>query len=154
MHIHIQTHIHAYICTCMHTQAHIHPNTHPCTYTHITCIHTRTHTSIYKHTDKHLCAHIYTYRHHTHMHIHAYTHVSLLKVITLKRYHTYCLINSTVAGRWWWRTPLIPWLWRQKQVDLCKFEASLVYKESSRTGSKATEKPCLEKQKQSKKRHC
>lgn len=26
-------------------------------------------------------------------------------------------------------------------MDLCKFEASLVYKESSRTGSKATEKP-------------
>ena len=28
-------------------------------------------------------------------------------------------------------------------MDLCEFEASLVYKESSRTGSKATEKPCL-----------
>ena len=28
---------------------------------------------------------------------------------------------------------------------LCEFEASMVYRESSRTGSKATEKPCLEK---------
>ena len=30
-------------------------------------------------------------------------------------------------------------------MDLCEFEASLIYKVSSRTGSKATEKPCLEK---------
>ena len=27
----------------------------------------------------------------------------------------------------WWHTPLIPGLWRQKQEDLCKFKASLVY---------------------------
>ena len=32
------------------------------------------------------------------------------------------------AGQWW-RTPLIPALGRQKQADLCEFEASLVYKE-------------------------
>ena len=29
--------------------------------------------------------------------------------------------------------PLIPALRRQRQVDLCEFEASLIYKESSRT---------------------
>ena len=49
---------------------------------------------------------------------------------------------------------LTPALGRQRQADLCEFEASLVYK-SSRTGSKATEKPCLEelktKQKKTKK---
>ena len=28
----------------------------------------------------------------------------------------------------WWRTPLIPTLGRQRQVDLCEFKASLVYK--------------------------
>ena len=28
----------------------------------------------------------------------------------------------------WWCTPLIPALWRQRQVDLCEFEASLVHK--------------------------
>ena len=32
---------------------------------------------------------------------------------------------------WWWRMPLIPG--RQRQVDLCEFEASLFYRASSRT---------------------
>jgi hypothetical protein len=32
-----------------------------------------------------------------------------------------------------WCTPLIPALWRQRQEDLYEFEASLVYKVSSRT---------------------
>ena len=32
-----------------------------------------------------------------------------------------------LAGRWW-RTPLIPELRRQRQADLCEFEASLLYK--------------------------
>ena len=31
-----------------------------------------------------------------------------------------------------WCTPLIPTLRRQRQVDLCEFAASLVYRESSR----------------------
>ncbi|XP_040604768.1 N-acetylglucosaminyl-phosphatidylinositol de-N-acetylase isoform X2 [Mesocricetus auratus] len=53
--------------------------------------------------------------------------------------------NLRTAGRWW-LTPLIPTLRRQRQVDLWKFETSLNYQASSRTASKATEKPCLEKQ--------
>ena len=43
--------------------------------------------------------------------------------------------------------PLIPALGRQRQVGICEFKVSLVYRVSSRTGSKATEKPCLEKPK-------
>ena len=43
--------------------------------------------------------------------------------------------------------PLIPALGRQKQADLYEYEASLVYKASSKTGYKATEKPFVEKQK-------
>ena len=43
--------------------------------------------------------------------------------------------------------PLIPALGRQKQVDLCEFEVSLVYRASSRTaevgGSKTKEKGFL-----------
>jgi hypothetical protein len=43
--------------------------------------------------------------------------------------------------------PLIPALWRQRQADLCEFEASLVYKVSPvQPGLCYTEKPCLEKQ--------
>ena len=41
--------------------------------------------------------------------------------------------------------PVIPTLRRQRQADLCEFEASMVYRVSSRIGPKATEKPGLEK---------
>ena len=43
-------------------------------------------------------------------------------------------------ARWWWHTPLIPALRRQRQVDLCELEASLVYKESSRTARAITQR--------------
>ena len=53
--------------------------------------------------------------------------------------------------RQWRRTPLILALGRQRQTDLCEFEATLVYRLSSRTSQDcSTEKPCLEKQKQNK----
>ena len=43
--------------------------------------------------------------------------------------------------------PLIPALGKQKQADLCEFDASLVYKRSSIQVSQdyCTEKPCLRK---------
>ena len=47
--------------------------------------------------------------------------------------------------------PLNLALGRQKQVDFCEFKANLVFKVSSRTGSIATEKPCLEKKQINKK---
>jgi hypothetical protein len=45
--------------------------------------------------------------------------------------------------------PLIPALRRQRQARISEFEASLVYKVSSRT-ARAAEKPCLEKRKTNK----
>ena len=58
-------------------------------------------------------------------------------------------LQVCLAGRWW-RTPLIPALGRQRQVDLYEFETSLIYRASSRTGTKTTEKPCFEKAKKKK----
>ena len=56
-----------------------------------------------------------------------------------------CLKNWVLAGQWW-HTPLIPALGRQRQADLCDLSRpAWSTRASSRTGSKATEKPCLEK---------
>ena len=41
--------------------------------------------------------------------------------------------------------PLIPALRKQRQADLCELEASLVYRASAGTGSKATEKLWMKK---------
>jgi hypothetical protein len=40
-------------------------------------------------------------------------------------------------ARWWWLTPFISALSRQRQVDLCEFEADLIYRVSSE-GNKDT----------------
>ena len=48
--------------------------------------------------------------------------------------------------------PLIPALGRKRQVNLCEFSASLVYKSSSRTVSAVTQRnPVLKKQNNNKK---
>jgi hypothetical protein len=44
--------------------------------------------------------------------------------------------------------PLIPALGRQKQAELCEFEASLAYRASSRTAKATYRNPVLKKQKQ------
>ena len=47
-----------------------------------------------------------------------------------------------------WSMPVIPALGRKRQVDLCEFEASLVYNVSSRTARDVTQRnPDLKKQK-------
>jgi hypothetical protein len=53
------------------------------------------------------------------------------------------MIQESPRSRAWWRMPLIPALGRQDR-RISEFEASLVYKVSSRT---ARAKPCLEKPK-------
>ena len=40
---------------------------------------------------------------------------------------------------WWWHSSLIPALRGQRQADICEFQASLVYKLSSRT-TRATQR--------------
>ena len=43
-------------------------------------------------------------------------------------------------ARQWWHVPLIPVLKRQRQVNLCEFEFSLVYKLRSRIARTATQR--------------
>jgi hypothetical protein len=47
-------------------------------------------------------------------------------------------------ARWWLYTPLIPALWKQRQVDLCEFKASLIYSVSSRS-ARATQRTLVSK---------
>jgi hypothetical protein len=60
-----------------------------------------------------------------------------------------CLKHRPKARRLWY-TPLISAFGRQRQVDLCEFEASLVYKGSSRT-VRATQRNPVSKGKQKQK---
>jgi hypothetical protein len=62
------------------------------------------------------------------------------------------IINQENAGARWW--PLGPALRSQRQADLCEFEASLVYRTSSRTVRATQRNPDLEKQNQTNKQKC
>jgi hypothetical protein len=50
-----------------------------------------------------------------------------------------------IFNRWWWPMPLISALRRQRQVDLIEFEASLVYRVSSRTARATQRNPVSKK---------
>lgn len=54
-------------------------------------------------------------------------------------------IGSLFLARRWWPTPLIPALKRQRQSDLCEYEARLVYRDSSRTARATWRNPDSEK---------
>ena len=55
-------------------------------------------------------------------------------------------------ARQWGRTPLIPALVRQRQVDLCEFKASLVYRANSKTVRAVTQKNPISKKTKNKKK--
>jgi hypothetical protein len=61
------------------------------------------------------------------------------------------LLESKGNTRQWWRTPLIPALRRQSQV-ISEFEASLVYRVSSRTSRATQRNPVLKNQKRERER--
>ena len=49
--------------------------------------------------------------------------------------------------------PLIPALGRQRQADVCEYEASLVYRASSRTIKATLRNPVMKNQNQTKQKH-
>lgn len=51
-----------------------------------------------------------------------------------------------LEARQWWCMPLIPVFRKKRLVDICEFEASLVYKSEFQDNQEYTEKLCLEKQ--------
>ena len=55
-------------------------------------------------------------------------------------------LKKLSEARQWWHAPLIPALRRQRQ-EISEFEASLVYRASARTGSKATQRNSVSKSK-------
>ena len=77
---------------------------------------------------------------HTDIHISVYLHISLSAIPGITNgdkgqvhHELFILIQLSsykpvFIARLWWRTPLIPALGRQKQVDICEFKASLAYK--------------------------
>lgn len=55
------------------------------------------------------------------------------------------IVNSPLGTRWWWHTPFVPALRRQKQADVCKSEDSLLYRVSAMIARTAQRNTVLEK---------
>jgi hypothetical protein len=62
------------------------------------------------------------------------------------------LIFKKGKAGWWRLTPLIPTPGRQRQVDLCEFKASLVYRVNSRTARATLRNPVSKTNKQERKK--
>ena len=54
-------------------------------------------------------------------------------------------MKLAIKIRWWWHTPLIPALGKQRQAQPHEVETTLVYRVSS-WAARATQKCCLKKQ--------
>jgi hypothetical protein len=61
------------------------------------------------------------------------------------------LIEKETHAKWWW--PFIPALRRQRQTDLCEFNASLVYRANSRAARATERNLVLNHHPQKKRRH-
>jgi hypothetical protein len=57
------------------------------------------------------------------------------------------ILKNKHSSRAWWHTPLIPAFWRQRQA-ISEFEASLVYKVSSRTARATQRNPVSKNQRE------
>jgi hypothetical protein len=92
-----------------------------------------------------VCSYTYIYVYMcTYTHTHIYTHIYIIyfavAIPGFQLNYIWNELQSRIGGhaRQWWPTPLIPALGRQRQVDF-GFEASLVYRVSSRT-ARATQR--------------
>ena len=77
-----------------------------------------------------------------------YSIVSHIPTCTFPHPH---LVNKRSSSQWWC-APLIPALRRQRQVNLCEFEASLVYRTSSRTAKTVTQRNPVSKERRERKK--
>ena len=64
--------------------------------------------------------------------------------------YNFVIDKATISAWWWWCTPSMSALGRQRQMNLCEFKASLVSRASFRT-VRATQRNPVSKTKQTKK---